>query len=263
MVRAPCPAAGRLPWLLFFSALAFVSPTLNDAEIQLLFALALLQVLEPRIGVLDTSKGRFHVHPPETPHGLPAHRGLRRPQQQLLSHPAASRSFRCHYDGVSGNGNSYDCSQSGVCFLSPIRRLEQFLHSCPRTHAELSLRVLFLCLIAYLTYQQGEANRGQARRYQSVAEQLAEANKSLQEAEAAIRRSERLAALGQLTAGLAHELRNPLGTMKASAEVLRNQVSGENEVARELAGFIGTEVDRTNNLITRFPRLRPSAAAQA
>src|SRR5258708_4271034 len=67
-----------------------------------------------------------------------------------------------------------------------------------------------------------------------------------------MRRTERLAALGQLSAGLAHELRNPLGTIKASAEMLAKSMPAENEVAREVAGFISTEVDRTNQLVTRF-----------
>jgi two-component system sensor histidine kinase HydH len=40
--------------------------------------------------------------------------------------------------------------------------------------------------------------------------------------------------------------------MKASAEMLARNVEGSNEVAREMAGFISSEVDRTNSLITRF-----------
>jgi signal transduction histidine kinase len=53
-------------------------------------------------------------------------------------------------------------------------------------------------------------------------------------------------------AGLAHELRNPLGTMKASAELLARQVQKDDPIASELAGYIAAEVDRTNTLITRF-----------
>jgi signal transduction histidine kinase len=103
-----------------------------------------------------------------------------------------------------------------------------------------------------LTYELAESSRVEARRYQAAVEQLSAAKESLREAEAAVRRSERLAALGQLTAGLAHELRNPLGTMKASAEMLTKQVTADNALAREMAGYISTEVDRTNSLITRF-----------
>jgi signal transduction histidine kinase len=94
--------------------------------------------------------------------------------------------------------------------------------------------------------------RRQFAKTKAVAEQLADANRSLREAEEAVRRSDRLAALGQLAAGLAHELRNPLGTIRASAEMLNRSVAAENEVAREVAGFIAEEVDRTNSLVTRF-----------
>jgi len=119
-------------------------------------------------------------------------------------------------------------------------------------YPELVLKLLWFPLVGYLTYQLAKANREETRKLEATAKQLAEANQSLKEAEAQVRRSERLAALGQLTAGLAHELRNPLGTMKSSAELLGRQVAHENAIAKEMAGYIATEVDRTNSLITRF-----------
>jgi len=114
------------------------------------------------------------------------------------------------------------------------------------------LRAAIFPVVGYLAHELAEASRASARKYQIAAEQLAEANRNLQEAEAAVRRSERLAALGQLSAGLAHEIRNPLSTIKTSAEMLRKSVDADTAVAQEMAGYISSEVDRTNALVTRF-----------
>jgi two-component system, NtrC family, sensor histidine kinase HydH len=122
----------------------------------------------------------------------------------------------------------------------------------PQAWFELGLRALLLPVVGFLTFQLAEANRTKTRTLEATAKELADANAHLQQAQDEIRRSERLAALGQLTAGLAHELRNPLGTMKTSAELLQRQVGANNEIATEMAGYIATEVDRTNSLITRF-----------
>ena len=113
-------------------------------------------------------------------------------------------------------------------------------------------RLVCLFMVGNLANVLAEALRVQSEKHRRTAEHLSEANRQVMEAHEAVRRSDRLAALGQLSAGLAHELRNPLGTIKASAEMLNKTLTAENEVAREMAGFISTEVDRTNSLVTRF-----------
>lgn len=117
---------------------------------------------------------------------------------------------------------------------------------------ELGVRVLLFGLLALLMHQLAEATRQQAKQYAAAAAKLAEANRNLQVAEATARRSANVAALGELTAGLAHELRNPLGTIRASAEVLTRQLTANPDVAREMSGYIRDEVDRMNSLISRF-----------
>jgi len=114
------------------------------------------------------------------------------------------------------------------------------------------LPVIFLAMIGTLANILAEQLRIQSEKHRRTAEQLGAANVQIREAQEAVTRSDRLAALGQLSAGLAHELRNPLGTIKASSEMLNHNISAENEIAREVAGFISSEVDRANSLITRF-----------
>ena len=116
----------------------------------------------------------------------------------------------------------------------------------------LGLRILFFFLAAMVVNRFSEQSRHQTQLYRELAERLAETNRRLEQAQAEARRSERLAALGQLSAGLAHEIRNPLGVIKGSAEMLAQKLQHSDELARELAGYISTEVNRLSALVTEF-----------
>ena len=118
--------------------------------------------------------------------------------------------------------------------------------------AELALRNLFFFLAAIIVNRFVTENRQQATRYRQLAETLAETNRRLEQAQEEARRSERLAALGQLSGGLAHELRNPLAIIKGSAETLTRKLSSSDPITTELAGYISSEVNRMNALVTRF-----------
>lgn len=64
-------------------------------------------------------------------------------------------------------------------------------------------------------------------------------------------RLEKLAAIGQLTAGIAHEIRNPLNTIAVSAETLkRGKINSEEK--DELLSYITDEVDRLDKLLKEF-----------
>jgi two-component system, NtrC family, sensor histidine kinase HydH len=64
-------------------------------------------------------------------------------------------------------------------------------------------------------------------------------------------RSQRLASLGSLAAGVAHEIRNPLSSIKGFATYFRERYSGNSD-DRETAETMISEVDRLNRVITQL-----------
>ncbi|HJS50859.1 MAG TPA: ATP-binding protein [Pyrinomonadaceae bacterium] len=66
-----------------------------------------------------------------------------------------------------------------------------------------------------------------------------------------VRRKDRLAAVGRVGAGLAHEIRNPLGAMRGAIQVLEASVPKES-VHADLMHIIMRESDRLNSIITNF-----------
>ncbi|MBC7467535.1 MAG: hypothetical protein H7256_16210, partial [Bdellovibrio sp.] len=73
----------------------------------------------------------------------------------------------------------------------------------------------------------------------------------LRKLEADLKQKEKLAAIGQLAAGIAHEIRNPLAGISGSIQLLTTD-NVESEDQKKLMKIILKEIDRLNNLITEF-----------
>jgi two-component system sensor histidine kinase HydH len=87
-----------------------------------------------------------------------------------------------------------------------------------------------------------ERARANAR---TIAEQL----HALEASQRALLQQEKLAAIGRLAAGVAHEVRNPLGVIRASATLVQESFAPGDE-AHRACQFIREEIDRLNALIT-------------
>jgi two-component system, NtrC family, sensor histidine kinase HydH len=234
-------------WIALFAVLAIWGPDLGPEATIFLIGLGLMQVIEPKVPFFGSPRGNiisFLIKLVLWYLLMGWTDGIASPYYWLMLLPVMSVATSL---GLVGLVVSVVLACGSYLTLIPFLGPNQ-----KPDWPYLILAEATFPIAGFLTYELLEANRAATRRAQLAAEQLAEANRNLREAEAQVRRTERLAALGQLSAGLAHEIRNPLSTIKGSAEMLLKNVDAHGAVAHELAGFISTEVDRTNALVTRF-----------
>lgn len=90
---------------------------------------------------------------------------------------------------------------------------------------------------------EADKSRGYVLTFQDLTEVM--------ELEREVRRQERLAALGKMAAGLAHEIRNPLASMRGSVQVLASELSFSQDQS-QLMQIVLRESDRLNRIVSDF-----------
>ncbi len=95
------------------------------------------------------------------------------------------------------------------------------------------------------------AQRRLATRYGAAASSLERANRELRESHEHLRRVDRLSALGEIAAGLAHEIKNPLASVKGATEIIAARVKADSPEA-EFAGIATREIARLEGLVGEF-----------
>ena len=139
----------------------------------------------------------------------------------------------------------------GLIGFDPAHTVEKVL--------EMVLYLAVGLLTGVLTSRIAAARDRQARTADDLRRALDE--KTAMEAE--LVRAARLAAVGRLSAGLAHEIRNPLASIRGTAEILADDYPPEHPKGR-LLGILKDETGRLNSVLTRFlafARTEPGEAA--
>ena len=94
-----------------------------------------------------------------------------------------------------------------------------------------------------------DVDQGHQKREDNLRQQVDQATRALFQQQAAMARTERLAAVGEVSARLGHELRNPLSGVLMAISNLREEIDSEDQARR--LGLAIAELERISHLLTR------------
>ena len=130
--------------------------------------------------------------------------------------------------------------------------------------ASQGIEIAMFGVIALVAGVLADRERSLRKEAEATAAERDRALKDLEGTVETLRRADRLATLGTLTAGMAHEIRNPLGAIGGAVEILEADYAAEHP-HREFVEILRREIDRLNVITSKYldfarpqkPELRP------
>jgi signal transduction histidine kinase len=116
-------------------------------------------------------------------------------------------------------------------------------------YAEIVLFFFFAIVAGILS----DRNRREHARTVKVSAELERSYAELRQTFEQLLQAERLSALGELSAGIVHEIRNPLGAIKGAVEIIEDELARDSP-RREFAAIAKREVERIEKLVREFVR---------
>lgn len=123
--------------------------------------------------------------------------------------------------------------------------------SYPAYSATQYIEIAMFFIVGGLTGLLADQEKRQRAKVEETARKLSEVYAQLQASFEQLRRADRLSALGELSAGLAHEVRNPLGSIEGAVQILRRTELPE-VTRQEFARLAQEEVNRLKGLLSHF-----------
>lgn len=124
-------------------------------------------------------------------------------------------------------------------------------HHDPGGSTEKILEILLFNVIALIAGVLVERERRERRRQEEIARKLSETLDEMKLLDEQLIRAGRLQALGEMTAGLAHEIKNPLASIKGAAEIVADGIPADSP-RRRMVDIQRTELERLTGLLERF-----------